>query len=134
MNKPLCTRACLLIHSDIPFPKGATLSVDSITITANGKQVRIGYAETNAVKYTDNDCMVQMKEPDYGTFPDMLAVTKEDLDAIQTVDEIVLQTGDDDFTGKLHITQLTFVLPYEDFKNITVPQSAMEGITIETIE
>lgn len=130
-----CTRAYLLLHSNTPFPEeAARLSVDSIAITVNEKTIRLGYAEIATTKCSETDYLIQMKEPDYYTFPEMQTLTREDLLSIESIDEIILETGDADLGKALHIKELTFALPYEDFENITVASSALENTVIETVE
>lgn len=78
----------------------------------------------------ENPCLFhyEQRNPDYDTFEDLNLVTEEMLNSVEAIKEFFVYTGESEESDLkvVAIKELSFVLPYDDYKEIKVKPEVLQ--------
>lgn len=74
-------------------------------------------------------CVVdwEMKDPDYDTFQDLSRVTEDMLKSVEEISEVYVDV--DDNLVPVSLDYVAFILPYDDWKLIEVPDHIVKSFS-----
>lgn len=129
----LTFRMCATLEFNRPIDSEQDyISPGGYEMTMLGRDICFDFEEYYGSINKENPCLLEacMKNPDFDCFEDLALVTVEMLENVENILEFYIYTGEDDesdleFVG---IKELYFVLPYEEYRRIDVPEKVFKRV------
>ena len=127
------------MHLDIKMNREVNSDKDYIspggyTMAVPNKVVNFDFSESSiSIDKKDRSIIhIEQRNPDYNEFPDLLSLTEENLESIMDIPEVFIYTGEPGETDlkPVKVLGITFVLPYNNFKNIKIPDSVINKAVV----
>ena len=134
-NTPITFR----MYSRIRFNRAIDRNKDNISVggfgmTMDGKDIQFDFEEYEGSIVKEDPVVLEVihKNPDYDCFEDLMQVTKKLLSKVTSIGEFAIEINDQEETDlkPVALEAVTFVLPYDDWREIEVSEAVVKAITL----
>lgn len=115
-------------------PEKDYVSPGGYEMVMDGKKINFDFEEYigGRVKEDDSLLEIEVKNPDWNTFPEMKDITKDMLRNITEITEFFVYTGEpgESDLKPISLEYVSFVFPYDNWEEIQVAQNVVESACV----
>lgn len=110
------------------------ISPEAHSMVMNGKEIIFDFEEYEGKIDEDDACLLHIisKNPDYDTFEALKDITEEFLKNVSEITEFCIFIDGKEIKAT-SLDYVTFVLPYQNWKNINIPDAVVKKAKIRTL-